>query len=55
MVRDVCDEDVRGKISEIFGLDDEGESKGLFKDIGLPGLWIMMGKCMSISLSSMQN
>ncbi|KAJ7781013.1 hypothetical protein B0H16DRAFT_1299386 [Mycena metata] len=39
----VCDEEVKEKCKPIWGLDKEGEIQGCYRDLGIPGLWYMMG------------
>ncbi|KAJ7178918.1 hypothetical protein C8R46DRAFT_1071884 [Mycena filopes] len=40
----VCDDEVKEKCKPIWGLDAEGEIQGCWRDLGIPGLWYMMGK-----------
>lgn len=31
------------QLSPVWGLDDEGEIRGVWKDMGIPNLWCMLG------------
>ncbi|KAJ6550423.1 hypothetical protein DFH09DRAFT_1366721 [Mycena vulgaris] len=42
-VRKICGDAVGDKCKQIWGLDDEGEIHGAWRDLGVPGLWYMMG------------
>lgn len=44
MMKQICGEEILEKTSEVWGLDDEGELQGVWKDTGIPGLWVMMGQ-----------
>jgi len=35
--------DVAKNVKPLWGLDDEGEIRGAWKDMGVPGLWYMVG------------
>lgn len=38
--------DVGAKIPPIWGLNEEGELRGPFRELeGLPNMWLMMGAC----------
>ncbi|THU84251.1 FAD/NAD(P)-binding domain-containing protein [Dendrothele bispora CBS 962.96] len=39
----ICDEESGRKCRKIWGLDDDGELKGCYRDLGVPGLWYMTG------------
>ncbi|KAF8896687.1 hypothetical protein BD779DRAFT_1497248 [Infundibulicybe gibba] len=41
-VREICG-DVADRCSPIWGLDEEGEVNGCWRDLGVKGLWSMMG------------
>ena len=41
----ICGKDVRSRCPPIWGLNDEGELSGTWREIGTPGLWYMMGGC----------
>ncbi|KAF7378296.1 Flavin-containing monooxygenase [Mycena sanguinolenta] len=47
-VRKVCGDAVGDKCKPIWGLNDEGEINGAWRDLGVPGLWYMTG---SLALS----
>ncbi|PPQ97225.1 hypothetical protein CVT26_000750 [Gymnopilus dilepis] len=42
-IRSVCGEEVANRCKPIWGLDDEGEINGVWRDLGVPGLWTMLG------------
>ncbi|KAJ7498695.1 hypothetical protein FB451DRAFT_1334343 [Mycena latifolia] len=42
-IRKVCGDELAAKCKPIWGLDEEGEIQGCWRDLGLPGLWYMMG------------
>ncbi|KAH7878743.1 uncharacterized protein C8R40DRAFT_1091012 [Lentinula edodes] len=43
LIRKICGDDVATKCSPVWGLTDEGEIRGSWKDMGIPGLWYAMG------------
>lgn len=43
LIRDVCGDAVADNIGHIWGLDEEGEVRGVCRDLGLEGFWCMMG------------
>ncbi|KAF7368295.1 Flavin-containing monooxygenase [Mycena venus] len=42
-VRKVCGDAVGDKCKKIWGLNEEGEINGAWRDLGVPGLWYMIG------------
>ncbi|KAF7355516.1 hypothetical protein MSAN_01468600 [Mycena sanguinolenta] len=42
-IRKVCGDTLTDKCKVIWGLDEEGEINGCWRDLGIPGLWYMMG------------
>ncbi|KAJ3804067.1 hypothetical protein F5876DRAFT_91876 [Lentinula aff. lateritia] len=42
-MRRICGEEAYKKMKPVWGMDDEGEMQGMYKDMGIPGLWCMMG------------
>ncbi|PCH39755.1 FAD/NAD(P)-binding domain-containing protein [Wolfiporia cocos MD-104 SS10] len=42
-IRSVCGDAVAEACNPIWGLDQEGEIQGVWRDLGVPGLWYMMG------------
>ncbi|KAJ7490350.1 hypothetical protein B0H11DRAFT_2010164 [Mycena galericulata] len=42
-IQRVCGDELTHKVKPIWGLDAEGEIKGCWRDLGIPGLWYMMG------------
>lgn len=52
-VRLVCGEEVAQKVGPLWGLDDEGELRGVWKDSGHEGLWIVAGNLSRARIHSM--
>jgi hypothetical protein len=44
MIKQVCGNDILEKTGPIVGLDDEGELQGPFRNMGIPGLWVIIGE-----------
>ncbi|KAF8882841.1 hypothetical protein BD779DRAFT_1612399 [Infundibulicybe gibba] len=42
-IRKICGDDVHSKCKPIWGLNEEGEIRGVWRELGVPGLWTMMG------------
>ncbi|KAG6899119.1 hypothetical protein C0993_000645 [Termitomyces sp. T159_Od127] len=42
-IRKVVDEEVFKKVKPVWGLDPEGELNGMWRDLGVKGLWSMLG------------
>ncbi|KAJ6595193.1 hypothetical protein DFH09DRAFT_906286 [Mycena vulgaris] len=42
-VRAICGDDIGDKCGQIWGLDEEGEIRGAWRDLGVPNLWYMIG------------
>ncbi|RDB27058.1 putative indole-3-pyruvate monooxygenase YUCCA3 [Hypsizygus marmoreus] len=42
-LRKVCGDAVADAAKPVWGLDDEGEIKGVWRDLGVKGLWCMLG------------
>lgn len=42
-MRTIVGEEVGKKITPVWGLDEEGELRNCWKEIGVPSLWLMMG------------
>ena len=42
-IRKICGDEVGDKCPPIWGLNDEGELRGTWRELGTPGLWYMMG------------
>ncbi|KAF8629326.1 hypothetical protein AX15_003509 [Amanita polypyramis BW_CC] len=42
-VRKVCGDELADKCKAIWGFNEEGELHGAWRDLGIPGLWYMMG------------
>ncbi|KAF8813451.1 hypothetical protein BYT27DRAFT_7180991 [Phlegmacium glaucopus] len=42
-IRQACGDEVAEKMKPIWGLDEEGELKGCFRDLGYQGLWYILG------------
>ncbi len=43
-IREIVGEELGKKLKPIWGLDEEGELRSVWRDSGLPNLWVMMGK-----------
>ena len=43
-VRKVCGNEVADKIKPLWGLNEEGEINGCYRDLGYQGLWYIMGE-----------
>ncbi|KAH8823482.1 hypothetical protein DL96DRAFT_1683551 [Flagelloscypha sp. PMI_526] len=43
LVQTICSPEIKDKINPIWGLDQEGELKGVYRDLGVKGLWYMAG------------
>ncbi|KAJ8597686.1 FAD/NAD(P)-binding domain-containing protein [Rhizopogon salebrosus TDB-379] len=52
-VRMVCGEEVAQKVGPIWGMDDEGELRGAWKNSGHEGLWIAAGNLSRARIHSM--
>lgn len=48
----VCGEDVERACKPIWGLDEEVEVKGVWRDLGVPNLWYMSGEVHFVILLS---
>ncbi|GBE89505.1 FAD/NAD-binding domain-containing protein [Sparassis crispa] len=42
-IRSVCGDEIANACKPIWGLDEEGELRGSYRDLGIPGLWYAMG------------
>ncbi|KAF8345497.1 hypothetical protein F5887DRAFT_1158732 [Amanita rubescens] len=42
-IQKLCGDEVANKCSPIWGFNEEGELNGTWRDLGVPGLWYMMG------------
>jgi hypothetical protein len=40
----ICGPEITDRIKRIWGLDEEGESRGAWRDCGVDNLWYMMGE-----------
>ncbi|KAH7918208.1 FAD/NAD(P)-binding domain-containing protein [Leucogyrophana mollusca] len=45
--RELLPEEIGSKLTRIWGLDEEGEIRGAWREVGFPGLWCMMGPFVS--------
>ena len=43
VLRRVCGDKVADQSGPIWGLNAEGEVNGVWRDLGVPGLWYMLG------------
>jgi hypothetical protein len=42
-ILDICGKDVRERCKRVWGTDREGEINGNCRNLGVPGLWYIMG------------
>ena len=42
-MRQVCGDEVADACKPVWGLDEEGELNGCYRDLGLQGLWYITG------------
>jgi hypothetical protein len=42
-MRKIIGDEVANKCTRIWGLDEEKEIRGLWRDLGIPHMWAMMG------------
>lgn len=42
-IKAICGEEIGAKLPPIWGLDPEGEMNGVWRQLGVPNLWYMMG------------
>lgn len=43
-VREICGDSIASRCTSIWGLDNEGELNGCFKEFGVPRLWYVSGE-----------
>ncbi|KAL0956661.1 hypothetical protein HGRIS_002793 [Hohenbuehelia grisea] len=43
VMHNVCGDEVANKVSRLWGLNEEGEINGAWRDVSVPGMWFMMG------------
>ncbi|KAF8333879.1 hypothetical protein F5887DRAFT_991728 [Amanita rubescens] len=43
-IRIICGDEIADKCTPVWGLNEEGEIRGTWREIGLPNLWYMMGE-----------
>ncbi|KAJ3783361.1 hypothetical protein GGU10DRAFT_296283 [Lentinula aff. detonsa] len=43
VVRKICGEEIGDKCNDVWGFDAEGEMRGSWRDMNVPGLWYAMG------------
>lgn len=49
-MRDIVGPEVGQKLTPVWGIDDEGELRSCWKEIGVENLWLMMGTSCSTLL-----
>jgi hypothetical protein len=47
-MRNIIGDDLANRCKRIWGLDNEKEIRGVWRDLGIPHLWAMMGKFTSL-------
>jgi hypothetical protein len=50
IVRQICGDDIADKTREVWGLNEEGELNGVWRDSGVERMWIMMGAFLCFGL-----
>ena len=53
-IRRICGEEVADRCSPIWGLNEEGEINGVWRDLGIPRLWYMTGAYLSFFWDGLQ-
>ncbi|KAH7881623.1 uncharacterized protein C8R40DRAFT_1157849 [Lentinula edodes] len=43
VIRKICGDEIGNKCKDVWGLNAEGEMRGSWRDMGVPGLWYAMG------------
>jgi hypothetical protein len=43
-IRDIFGDEVAEKMKPLWGLNEEGELNGCYRDLGYQGLWYIMGE-----------
>lgn len=43
-MKDICGPGVASKVGKIWGMDDDGQMRGAWRDCGHEGLWFGIGK-----------
>ena len=54
-IRRICGNDVVDKCSPVWGMNEEGEIRGTWREIGPPNLWYMMGECRVLDGNSLSD
>ena len=44
--RKILGEDVAARVKPMWGVDEEGEQRNVWRDTGVPNFWFMMGNLM---------
>ena len=56
IIEDVCGPEILSRVKPIWGVNEEGEIRGIWRDCGVPNLWYMLGmRSNKISLSASLN
>ncbi|KAL0574959.1 hypothetical protein V5O48_007004 [Marasmius crinis-equi] len=42
-IRKICGDEIATKCKPVWGLNEEGEINGIYRDLGVPGMWYVMG------------
>jgi len=54
-MRKLLGPEVGARLKPIWGLDPEGEIQGVWRDVGIPHVWYMMGKIFLFSWNGTTN
>ena len=46
-IREIVGEEIGKQLTPIWGLDDEGELRSCWKEMGAENMWLMMGTSLS--------
>lgn len=47
-LRAIVGEEVGGELTPIWSLDEEGEIQSVWKEVGVPNLWVILGKSYAV-------
>lgn len=49
IIEDLCGSEIASRVKPIWGLNEEGEIRGIWRDRGVPNLWYMLGMRMRMN------
>jgi len=44
-MREICGDEVASKVNAVWGMDEEGQLQGVWRNCGHDGLWFAIGMC----------